>query len=229
MQYIYCGKVDIKESEVLPFKKILSTLKIEINLEDHHRISSHPHTKPAATVTSNQNQQQDQSVNEIQIKEEKFDDDENCVQVLDSEFMDCSSDYQAPEIDMSSPSLSQNYSLPNLHSFKPSRTPRIGRISNGHEAPLSRHRTKLEAVVRSRDHRHFMDLNPLDCPFCMKTSSTNKHRNEHVKYCTLNPDRIVSKCHYCDKNFCDPYYVRKHMKTIHGDKEAGEPLKKKNN
>ncbi|CAG9811922.1 unnamed protein product [Chironomus riparius] len=223
MQYIYCGKVDIKDNDIAPFKKILNTLKIEINIED-----TRPHLKPAtATITSNRRRAD--SFSEIQIKEEKIDDDENCVQLLqDSEFMNCSTDYEQPDIEPpTQPAIRPRFSLPQLHHFKAQKSPRITRVSSGIE--ISRHRTKLDNVVRSKEHRRFMELNPVDCPFCMKNSSTNKHRNEHVKYCTMNPDRIVSKCYYCDKNFCDPYYVRKHMKTIHADKEdLEEVLKRKN-
>lgn len=222
MQYIYCGKVDIKDNDIVPFKKILSTLKIEMNVED-----TRPYPKPA-TITSDRRRVK--SFNEIQIKEEKIDDDdENCVQLLqESEFMDCSTDFQQPEVEPPKPpAFRQRFSLPQLQQFQTQKSPRIARVSSGTE--ISRHRTKLENVVKNKEHRRFMELNPLDCPFCMKTSSTNKHRNEHVKYCTMNPDRIVSKCHYCDKNFCDPYYVRKHMKTIHGDKEdLEEVLRRKN-
>ncbi|XP_070496642.1 protein bric-a-brac 1-like [Chironomus tepperi] len=226
MQYIYCGKVDVKDTDIAPFKKILTTLKIEINIEDTRQ---HPKTSATVTATVTSNPKRHDSYNEIQIKEEKVDDDENCIQVFqDSEFMDCSTDYQQPELESpKQSSFRQRFSLPQLQQIKSQKSPRIARVSAGQE--MSRHRTKLDNVVRSKEHRRFMDLNPLDCPFCMKTSSTNKHRNEHVKYCTMNPDRIVSKCYYCDKNFCDPYYVRKHMKTIHADKEdLEEVLRKKN-
>lgn len=78
-------------------------------------------------------------------------------------------------------------------------------------------RVKLYNVIKNEKVKKFMELNPQICPFCKKISKSNKHRNEHVKYCVSNPDRIISKCPHCSKSFCDPYYVRKHMKTIHGD------------
>lgn len=75
----------------------------------------------------------------------------------------------------------------------------------------------LGRVVPSKVLQNFMNANPGICPFCKKQFKTSKHRNEHVKYCFQNPNRIVSVCPLCDKNVCDPYYLRKHMKNVHGN------------
>jgi hypothetical protein len=78
-------------------------------------------------------------------------------------------------------------------------------------------RILVKNVVKSNSARLFMITHPDVCPFCQKRASNPKHRNEHVKYCSENPDRVVSKCPYCGKNFCDPYYVRKHIRSIHAE------------
>lgn len=79
----------------------------------------------------------------------------------------------------------------------------------------SQRRVTIDSVVKGQRARTFMEMFPINCPFCMKKAKNQKHRNEHVKYCIKNPDRVISTCPLCDKNFCDPYYVRKHLIHVH--------------
>jgi hypothetical protein len=92
--------------------------------------------------------------------------------------------------------------------------------------PGQRRRVTMSTVVKDEAARQFMERNPLTCPFCKKLSTLTKHRNEHVKYCIKNCDRIESKCPYCDKSFCDPFYVRKHVRAIHKIEPDGRGLKR---
>lgn len=78
-----------------------------------------------------------------------------------------------------------------------------------------RQRILVNDVVKNKQAREMMNNFPETCPFCEKFLKTTKHRNEHVKYCYKNPDRVISECPFCNKTFCDPYYVRKHIYAIH--------------
>lgn len=101
-------------------------------------------------------------------------------------------------------------------------TPKRQRVApstskNSSSENARKRRVKIEDVVKNKQVKLWFDLRPDTCPFCNKKAKTTKHRNEHVKYCSENPDRIISRCPHCSKSFCDPYYIRKHIRTVHAD------------
>lgn len=194
MEFIYCGKVNVKETELGKFNKILKNLRIESMRSMTHAL------KPEAT-------------NEvIKIKEEAVDDDD-LVRVAQEEgeipdFSEGSDDeYQPPGKRQCTASGSTSNYYPN--------------ISHPYLLPsdpgFQKKRIKIDDVVKNEEHKMWLELRPEICPFCNKKAKTQKHRNEHVKYCSQNPDRVVSNCPFCAKSFCDPYYVRKHCKNTHAE------------
>ncbi|KAG5668625.1 hypothetical protein PVAND_016560 [Polypedilum vanderplanki] len=203
MEYIYCGRVDLHENEIQKFKKLMQTLKMDIaaNNESSEAI---PTTSSATNATD--------LLEEIKVKEETSE-DQNIIDLNESEAESCSSedcnDFELPMSLMAQEMSVQQPPTKVRKLFRPMRP----EINFGVVKP----RVKLFNVIKNEKAKKFMEINPKICPFCKKISKSNKHRNEHVKYCISNPDRIVSKCPHCSKSFCDPYYVKKHMKTIHGD------------
>lgn len=196
MEFIYCGKVDVNENHMDEFKKLLETLKIDTKINEMKEEAFND---------------DDEMFEEIKVKEEKGD---------FSEIIQMTEMHEEGQVEGGNYEYSSDE--PASSSFlqqQRQQTPKIIKVVS--HAP--RKRTKVDSVVKSEIARRFMDENPTDCPFCKKSSSSNKNRNEHVKYCTLNPDRVVSYCPYCDKSFCDPYYVRKHIKTLHSDKKHLSP------
>lgn len=198
IEFIYCGKVDVKSSELEKFQKVLKNLKIESLRSEPKPQKVKFEAKPS---TSNHIEPI------VRIKEEVDDEDSSGVVI---------------EVQMEEDG-EVHYSDNSDGEYKPPRK-RVKPLGNEimtTTIPLTMHaprrRTRIEDVVKKDEAKMWMDLRPEICPFCNKKAKTNKHRNEHVKYCSENPDRIVSKCPYCDKSFCDPYYVRKHVRTIHSE------------
>lgn len=199
MEFIYCGKVNVKETELVKFNKTLKNLRIEA-------MSGGDGIKKEVN---------DDDVVEIKEELDEDDDDSNLITELhikeDGEIPDYGS--------------SDGEYLPPSKRKRVSTTAASGSSSNYAAVPFrlpgdpafQKRRIRVEDVIKSEEHKMWFDLRPEICPFCSKKAKTNKHRNEHVKYCTENPDRIVSQCPFCNKSFCDPYYVRKHCKNIHAD------------
>lgn len=85
--------------------------------------------------------------------------------------------------------------------------------------PNMKNKIFVKDVVKCKEAKILMNENPKDCPFCMKTSLTSYHRNRHVKYCRMNPDRVITICPHCDKSLCSPESLRNHVKFKHPDKK----------
>lgn len=98
----------------------------------------------------------------------------------------------------------------------------VARFNPKNLQPASTLETKISIrrVVPSKKMQKFMNDNPGKCPFCQRSFKTSKHRNEHVKYCFENPNRVVSTCPLCQKSVCDPYYLRKHLRNVHGNMDG---------
>lgn len=214
MEFIYCGKVDVEDKDVLRFQKILKNLRIESTRVEEDFSYLNP---------------------EIKIKEEKIDDVSEIdygmekVEDYDMDYESLMEDDETKSGDGEySPMTTANQRIAKIRQNL-SKTLAAGtqssffsktskqRTQSPFFSKTPKTRTRVEMVVKDDDNKAFMDLHPLICPFCRKKAKTMKHRNEHVKYCSENPDRVVSKCPYCEKSFCDPYYVRKHIKTLHAD------------
>lgn len=220
MQFIYCGNVDIKAEEVAEFKKLLESLKIEFDQASDESIEG--------GLSDNESYVDDKDFEDMidvdepvwadvtKIKKEP--EDEASAVILEEQEEENDSEHSSDVAQ--DPSSEHKYALsqplPIRSSFI---VRRVFAPSASHNifkkniTPIS-----LDRVVPSKRHQHFMNVNPETCPFCEKLCKTSKHRNEHVKYCFINPNRIVSVCPLCAKSVCDPYYLRKHMRNVHGDR-----------
>lgn len=201
LQYLYCGSVDIDDCEVEEFRKTLGSLRIEFVQEDLQDDESG----------------ENEEVEEIETVKPEPEESEVIVEVAScSNFVAVAKKEPKKESTASTSSGKSNLSgerselhekVINFRRIIPSRI-RI-RESN------IKSKVSLARVVPSKSTQEFMNRNITTCPFCRKIFKTSKHRNEHVKFCFDNPDRIVSECHLCHKSVCDPYYLRKHMRKVH--------------
>lgn len=214
MTYIYCGSVDIAQKEVETFRGILESLKIEFEQGSDGDDSEPEIIEPEFEETIDVEEPSFESsaiYPDVSIKEEP----------KDNEYEDMKEEV-APEIE----ALDDNHEAKTqderirIQQFRkilnfPSRfakpVQKIIRIQPSPDGKIS-----IERVVPNKKLLKFMNENPSLCPFCRKQFKTTKHRNEHVKYCFDNPHRIVSNCPICGKSVCDPYYLRKHLKNVHG-------------
>lgn len=228
MEFIYCGKVEIEEKDVARFQKVLKNLRIEsIRLDpmrfDHLQPPPKRFEIPQMSMTQNQPNDTQMSYfdPDIKIKEEKVDE---TIEFGNERVVDWDRDYEFEDDDSKSENGEHSgdfKSILNTQRVAMIRQNLSKNLSPRPEVPfylqIPRQRVRVDSVIKRNEDRIFMDENPDLCPFCKKRAKTSKHRNEHVKYCTENPDRVVSKCPYCEKSFCDPYYVRKHIRTIHSE------------
>lgn len=203
MTYIYCGTVDIAENEVEIFRNILDSLKINYDVEDEGDADFDHTGTTEHEEESSLSLQESSDFPSFSIKEEPKDEfsieytehHESVMDIEDSKPQNDKTDFlnllNFPE---------KIQPVPKVLRFQPSID---GKISMGR-------------VVPNRKLQQFMTENAMLCPFCRKLFKTTKHRNEHVKYCFDNPNRIVSNCPICKKSVCDPYYLRKHLRNVHG-------------
>lgn len=221
MEFIYCGKVDVENQDVHKFQKILKNLRIDSIKTDDTITSSFFDSNVVKIKEEKVDEVVEPSYDDEQIEDiDMDDDDENYLTEGDSRSGDGEYIPMRTATSQRMAKIRQNF-VKTL-SARP-RPPGLMRMqSQGTSKP----RTRIENVVKDDEAKAFMDLHPEICPFCKKKAKTLKHRNEHVKYCSENPDRVVSKCPYCDKSFCDPYYVRKHVKTIHSKVMGGMKFEK---
>lgn len=228
MTYIYCGTVDIAENEIETFRKILESLKIEYEQSDGEEendsddpeiiepeledvIDVEEPSFDASPMFPNIPIKQEPTDHEYTINEFKFKEE------------------TAPEVE----ALDENHDVAKtrdeivrIQQFRrilnfPGRfvkpAQKIIRIQPSPDGKIS-----VERVVPNKKLQRFMAEHPSLCPFCRKLFKTTKHRNEHVKYCFDNPNRIVSSCPICSKSVCDPYYLRKHLRNVHGQGQGRE-------
>lgn len=198
LQYVYCGTVDISLGEVEAFRELLDSFKIEFAMNDE-----------------DDEDRDDDNDSEPEIIEPPP------PEVIDVEEQTWSDSYVKVEIkedDSAADSINQ------AQEAGPAPVPVIQRVhvlksvqkpSNKNAFPVGK--ISVKRVVPSKQMQQIMSQNPKFCPFCGKLFKTSKHRNEHVKYCFENPDRIVSQCPMCNKSVCDPYYLRKHIRLVHGN------------
>jgi hypothetical protein len=204
MTYIYCGTVDIPEQEVATFRDILDSLKIQYDEDDEDDFDF------------------EASGGEPEIEEPLF---ESSSSTFPSFFIkeepkdDYSIDFKEDESEMEVMEEVKERPEPQKR-MQEFRRINITEISNKPATirfqPSSDGKVSLGRVVPNRKLQQFMVEHPSLCPFCRKLFKTTKHRNEHVKYCFDNPNRIVSNCSICGKSVCDPYYLRKHLRNVHG-------------
>lgn len=222
VKYVYCGSVDLTTEEVPAFEKVLESLKIDFERS----------TQEEATEDKGNEQNDDDSyvddkefesmidVDEpewadLKIKEEPEDKNEVTLsEATRAQPVDDDSDLSSAESQTQQP-FEHRYaqSMPRFKIIRPPKHTIIRQpqdIFTKSPIPIS-----VDRVVPSRAIQKFMLKYPEVCPFCEKSCKTNKHRNEHVKYCFSNPNRIVSVCPLCDKSVCDPYYLRKHLRNVH--------------
>lgn len=200
LQYIYCGTVDMSLNAVAEFREFLNLLKIEFVQNDEDEDDNDYDSEleiieppPPEIIDVEEPTWSDNTV-KVELKEEPKPAVDDCI----VESLDQAQDMETE------PEATRAVIFPK----KPSQ--RIIRMKPNPVGKIS-----VERVVPSRKMKEFMNENPQTCPFCRKLFKTTKHRNEHVKYCFDNPDRIVSKCPLCSKSVCDPYYLRKHLRTVH--------------
>lgn len=211
LQYIYCGCVDIEECDVEAFRKTLDSLKIEYDQQDDDICY-------------------DEKSNAVDSEEPEFLESEDMVDVEDTAWSDAN---EVTIVKVEPEDEREDNEESNRTEKKSSLTsPRelhekiinfrriIPKPEPLHEAirEYATYSSKISIgrVVPSKANQEFMNRNVTTCPFCRKLFKNTKHRNEHVKYCVDNSNRIVSECHLCKKSVCDPYYLRKHMKNVHG-------------
>lgn len=193
MTYIYCGTVDIPEQEVKIFRSILDSLKIQYEEDDDDGDFGEPEPEQSTFETSS-------AFPSFTIKEEPKDDFS----------IDFSNDLEMEALDENSSEPPEGQNIFQEFTNKEPK-PLAIRFQPAVDGKVS-----LGRVVPNRKTQQFMVDHPMICPFCRKYFKTTKHRNEHVKYCFDNPNRVVSNCPICGKSVCDPYYLRKHMRNVHG-------------
>lgn len=205
LQFIYCGSVDVITEDVEDFRKALESLQIEFNQKDETGAGddSENDDNCSATVMNDKDFQdlidiEEPAWNNVLIKDEP----------IDEEHLEEPTNVERPSI------------KPNIKTYIRRRT--VQGLPSRTSTPSSSKIIKLDGkisvdrVVPSKKLQQFMHINQEICPFCKKFFKTSKHRNEHVKYCTNNPNRVVSLCPLCNKSVCDPYYLRKHIRNVHG-------------
>lgn len=230
MQYIYRGSVDVPSgSEVEEFKKILEMLKIEYEQDqseaddDEESLDLEIIEPPLQDIIDVEDETWDEK-GDVKVKEEPKDESEDMIaEVLDDydETMideeqqreaeaanDKDKTFRSPHNDLKSRYVHNSYNFPGRFVRTPQKLIRVIPCADG--------KISVERVVPSKKFQQFMADNPLICPFCSKYFKTSKHRNEHVKYCFSNKNRIISLCPLCKKSVCDPYYLRKHLRNVHG-------------
>lgn len=219
MQFIYCGSVDIMSEEVAAFEKVLESLKIKfVQPTEESDEESYVDDKEFEDMIDVDRPEWA----EVQIKTEPDDEagsivkDYSVIKEQQEQEKDDDSDGSFAEV-AQDPSSEHKYAQ-----CQPRMIRRVIRPSFITARPLddifrrNQNSISLDRVVPSKKIQGLMFAHPEFCPFCEKHCKTNKHRNEHVKYCFSNPHRVVSMCPLCHKSVCDPYYLRKHMRNVHG-------------
>lgn len=217
MEFIYCGSVDIPDLEVEEFTKVLESLQIEFHQDvksdvdlalDMADTDSEDDENSSTAVMSDRDFEDlidvEQPVwNDVTIKDEP----------VDEEYLEEPSEEVVRPMDtqINIPDEKRVSQISRVQVF-PTRT-----YIQSKQLIKMPEKISVERVVPNKKLQQFMLDNPAVCPFCNKIFKTPKHRNEHVKYCVTNPHRVVSRCPLCNKSVCDPYYLRKHMRNIHGN------------
>lgn len=201
LQYVYCGTVDISLGEVEAFRELLDSFKIDFAMNDEddedRDDDSEPELiePPPPEVIDVEEQAWSDSYVKVELKE-----DDSATDSINQ------AQEQLDELEAGPAPVIQRV----RHVFKSvQKTPNKNAFPEG--------KISVKRVVPSKQMQQIMSQNPKLCPFCGKHFKTSKHRNEHVKYCFDNPDRIVSQCPLCNKSVCDPYYLRKHIRLVHGN------------
>ena len=210
MHFIYCGTVHVTSQESPAFKQALEIFKIEFDQQ----------VEASDDESSVDSQEFEYMVNvdepdwmDVNIKDEP--EEGSCVSSVkeepenDEDSNQCSEATEKPLLVNKRDQQPSTSSVPRL--LKPSSFYKSIKITTKSQTPIT-----LNRVVPSKRIQNFMNSCPEICPFCERKCKTSKHRNEHVKYCYTNPNRIVSVCQLCKKSVCDPYYLRKHMRNVHG-------------
>lgn len=224
IQYIYCGNVDIELGQVENFRLLLDFLKVEYdqsedgesyNYDDFDDEPELIEPEPQEIIDLEEPEWSDSKAN---IKKESNEHDEYVAESLDvsalnDEEINFNSTEPSEEVDP--PVLKPSLLLRKLQNYRKFHGGGPYRLMK--QSPTNGGKISVERVVPSLEIQRIMANHPDICPFCNKKFKTMKHRNEHVKYCLDNPNRIVSKCSLCRKSVCDPYYLRKHMKNVHGN------------
>jgi hypothetical protein len=217
MTYIYCGSVEIEQNEVATFRSILSSLKIVFDEEIDEDYSDPEIIEPVFEEAIDVEEPIFELPSQIMypnitIKEEPKS-DYSIKEEIAPEMLALDENHMAKTSDekIRIQKFRKILNFPG-HFIKPAH--KIIRILP--PPPVTDGKISIERVVPSPKIQKFMTENPMICPFCRKLFKTTKHRNEHVKYCFDNPNRIVSNCHICGKSVCDPYYLRKHLRNVHG-------------
>lgn len=233
MEYIYCGIVVVTKENAESFRKSLEMFRIEFEQdedddgeddgEDDEDAESH-NFDDISDVEILEPEIQDV----IDVEDEEWDDAK--VKVEPGVKEEKPEEFIVEALDPPQEKRPEIAKLP----FKPSTFRRLVHYPHKFKKisqkiirvqPNPDGKISVERVVPSKKLQQFMSDNPQICPFCNKFFKTSKHRNEHVKYCFDNPDRIVSRCPLCGKSVCDPYYLRKHLRKIHGNEHdtSSEP------
>lgn len=242
IQYMYCGSVDVIPEEIETFRKVLKSLEMDFDCdefnenekveEDNEEVDDEDFFEIDTNETADIIDLEEPMWSDVKIKNEPQSDDESVVDEEDKP----DSLMVASLLSKSLPDARRKFPIV-IHNttidHKPSQSPKrllisnqvsIQRriMSNPSSQPQLRQNSSLfrqmtiDRVVPVKKLQQFMKVNPGKCPFCNKNFKTSKHRNEHVKYCFENPHRVISKCSLCQKSVCDPYYLRKHMRNVHG-------------
>lgn len=214
MTYIYCGTVNIAQNEVETFRSILESLKIEFEQGSDDDDSEAEIIEPEFEETIDLEEPSFESSTiypDVSIKEEPKDNEYQDIKeeaVPEMEALDDDHEAKTQDERVRIQQFRKIINFPTRFA-KP-----VQKII--HVQPTADGKISVERVVPNKKLLKFMNENPSLCPFCRKQFKTTKHRNEHVKYCFDNPNRIVSNCPICGKSVCDPYYLRKHLRNVHG-------------
>jgi hypothetical protein len=201
LQYIYVGTCSISQEDTEEFKKVLESLKIpfeEDNETEHDESDRESGSEDFSGLHDEEMEADDAELelppwNNVKVKEEP----------ADSPSSATSETPRGSRTDSQQPHHAESSTT-----YGDSAVVRYKCVTDG--------KISMEKVVPSKKIQKYMNDHPGTCPFCEKLFKTAKHRNEHVKYCFQNPNRVVSVCPLCNKNVCDPYYLRKHIKNVHG-------------
>lgn len=233
LQYVYCGTVDILSDEVESFRKLLESMLIDFDQEqdeagDEEEMEQEINNREAYDDDDDEPEIIEPVQEIIDVEDPTWGDvkvkikDEPNDEPEESNFSNASKEkpMSQPQTNNVRPSTSKSIpteSFRRLIRFPPSflKPQKIIRLLPTVDGKIS-----VNRVVPSKHFRDFMQKHPTICPFCHKLFKTTKHRNEHVKYCFDNPDRVVSTCPLCNKSVCDPYYLRKHLRNVHGKSES---------
>jgi hypothetical protein len=221
MTYVYSGTVDIAENEVETFRAILDSLKIEYEQDEEDNDSDPEIIEQEFEETIDVEEPSFDSTPmypEVSIKQEPKD---NEYTINDFNFKEVAPEMEALDENHEAKTADEVIRIQQFRRIlnfsgrfvKPAQ--KILRVQPSPDGKIS-----VDRVVPNKKLQKFMLEHPSLCPFCRKLFKTTKHRNEHVKYCFDNPDRIVSSCPICSKSVCDPYYLRKHLRNVHGQASA---------